>query len=233
MLPSDSLEIVRTSDGTTTARNRDLDVLYRSDEGAAGESLHVFVHGTHLKNKGPVIRVLELGFGTGMNFIRAAHAAIAANATLVYHSVDYAPIHPQFCVDDPIYGAPIQALVQRCRDTKTYQTTSGTGYTLALHPSHWRDADIPNLPFDAIFHDPFDPQTNPDCWTKDTFHWEASHLSDTGRIATYSAAGHIRRAMRDAGLFVARAKGFGRKREMSIAAKRADVLHPLSIKYKP
>ena len=233
MLSIDALEPIQTSDGTMTVRNRDLDVLYRSDEGAAGESKHVFVDGTQLRTLGPVIHVLELGFGTGQNFVSALHAAQASNASLVYHSVDYAPIHPDFCVQNHPTTSVLQELLRHCRASQASHTHRGQNYTLTLHPVDWRVAPIPNIEFDAIFHDPFDPKTNPTCWTTDVFEWEAKFLSDSGRIATYSAAGHVRRAMRDAGLYVARGDGFGRKREMSIAAKCVTTLQPLPIKYKP
>ena len=43
----------------------------------------------------------------------------------------------------------------------------------------------------------------------------AGHTAPGGTFATYTAAGHVRRALSDAGFAVARAPGFGRKRHMT------------------
>lgn len=43
----------------------------------------------------------------------------------------------------------------------------------------------------------------------------ARHTAPGGTFATYTAAGHVRRALAEAGFAVSRAPGFGRKRHMS------------------
>jgi tRNA U34 5-methylaminomethyl-2-thiouridine-forming methyltransferase MnmC len=43
----------------------------------------------------------------------------------------------------------------------------------------------------------------------------ADHTAEGGTFATYSAAGHIRRSLAEAGFAVDRVPGFGRKRHMS------------------
>ena len=44
----------------------------------------------------------------------------------------------------------------------------------------------------------------------------ARHTAPQGTFATYTAAGHVRRALCDAGFSVRRVKGYGRKRHMSV-----------------
>ena len=43
-----------------------------------------------------------------------------------------------------------------------------------------------------------------------------------GSAATYTAAGHVRRALAEAGFEVTRAPGFGRKRHMTTALRPAE-----------
>jgi len=43
----------------------------------------------------------------------------------------------------------------------------------------------------------------------------ARHTAAGGTFATYTAAGHVRRALAEAGFDVARVAGYGRKRHMS------------------
>ena len=47
----------------------------------------------------------------------------------------------------------------------------------------------------------------------------ARHTAPGGTAATYTAAGHVRRALEAAGFAVTRAPGFGRKRHMTIAER--------------
>jgi tRNA U34 5-methylaminomethyl-2-thiouridine-forming methyltransferase MnmC len=45
------------------------------------------------------------------------------------------------------------------------------------------------------------------------------HTAAGGTFATYTAAGHVRRALSEAGFDVQRVPGFGRKRHMSVGRK--------------
>ena len=42
------------------------------------------------------------------------------------------------------------------------------------------------------------------------------HTAPGGTLATYTAAGHVRRALAEAGFAVERRPGFGRKRHMTV-----------------
>lgn len=233
MLTSRQLEYVLTEDGSKTLLHRDLKVLYRSISGAKGESLHVFFNGTGLEQVDRQWTVLELGFGTGQNFAATAEMALQMNQPLIYHGIEAHPIPPEFTSEAQTHGPLMRTLLQEVRNRR--ETCSGTvnNVTLVLHPFRWQDINLTNFKADAIFHDPFDPTVNPDCWTQDIFSWYQTCLADSGRVATYSAAGHIRRAMRDAGLFVAKAPGYGQKREMTVAALNEASLAPFRLKYRP
>ena len=104
---------------------------------------------------------------------------------------------------------------------------------LILHPYSWQECRIKDHFFDAVYHDPFAVSDNPDCWTQDCFSWSHASLNSDGILATYSAAGRIRRAMAAAGFFVAISKGSGSKREMTVAAENLEQLSGLKIKYRP
>ena len=67
-MQSQKLHTVVTKDGSLTVFNEDLGTHYHSVHGALQESLHIFIENglkelTHL----PVVRILEIGFGTGLN----------------------------------------------------------------------------------------------------------------------------------------------------------------------
>ena len=73
---------------------------------------------------------------------------------------------------------------------------------------------------DAWFLDGFSPAKNPELWEPSLMQAVALHTKTGGTIATYTAAGHVRRALQGAGFEVERVAGFGRKRHMTIGRLR-------------
>ena len=68
---------------------------------------------------------------------------------------------------------------------------------------------------DAWFLDGFSPAKNPELWGEGLMAEVAAHTAPGGTFATYTAAGHVRRALAAAGFAVTRAPGFAGKRHMS------------------
>jgi len=73
---------------------------------------------------------------------------------------------------------------------------------------------------DAWFLDGFSPAKNPAMWAPDVMQAVGDHTTAGGTLATYTAAGHVRRALEDAGFTITRTPGFGRKRHMTRGVKR-------------
>src|SRR5690606_20202981 len=70
---------------------------------------------------------------------------------------------------------------------------------------------------DAWFLDGFSPAKNPELWEPALLRQVALHTAPNGTLATYTAAGFVRRGLSDAGFTVERRKGYGRKRHMTTA----------------
>ena len=68
---------------------------------------------------------------------------------------------------------------------------------------------------DAWFLDGFAPAQNPELWEPSLLQSVAEHTNPAGTLATYTAAGTVRRALADAGFAVERCAGFGRKRHIT------------------
>jgi tRNA U34 5-methylaminomethyl-2-thiouridine-forming methyltransferase MnmC len=69
---------------------------------------------------------------------------------------------------------------------------------------------------DAWFLDGFAPAKNPGLCAADLMASVGEKTAQGGTFATYTAAGHVRRALEQAGFAVERVPGFGRKRHMSV-----------------
>jgi tRNA U34 5-methylaminomethyl-2-thiouridine-forming methyltransferase MnmC len=75
------------------------------------------------------------------------------------------------------------------------------------------------LTTDAWFLDGFSPAKNPELWGEALLAEVGRHTKPGGTAATYTAAGHVRRALAAAGFDVTRVAGYGRKRHMTRARK--------------
>ena len=70
---------------------------------------------------------------------------------------------------------------------------------------------------DAWFLDGFSPARNPELWEPALLASVAARSTPGATAATYSAAGHVRRALAAAGFTVTRTAGHGAKRHMTRA----------------
>ena len=67
---------------------------------------------------------------------------------------------------------------------------------------------------DAWYLDGFAPSKNPEMWQQTLFELMVDISRTHATLATFTAAGFVRRGLTDAGFTIQKAKGFGRKREM-------------------
>lgn len=194
---------------------------YFSLQGGLAETRHVFLAGNDLPARlAPGFRIAELGFGTGLNLIAALIAWRAAGVAgpLRFTSFEAFPMtademaralqaFPEAAaVAEPLLaqwagGARRLALP----DLEAEIIIGDARETLAAWPGR----------ADAWFLDGFSPAKNPELWSDALMAEVAAHTAPGGTFATYTAAGHVRRALQAAGFQVKRRPGFGRKRHMT------------------
>lgn len=212
-------------DGGTPASQRFGDVYYSRGEGLA-EKRHVFLAGCGLPEawRGRAsFTICELGFGTGLTFLATARLwaeTAAPDARLNYLAVEAHPLAPdelrRGLAPWPELSAEAEALL------RTYPPPSPgfhrlrlAGITLTLLCG---DAAAmlsqTEASVDAWYLDGFAPSKNPGMWSAAVFHEMARLSRPAARLATYTAAGQVRRGLQDAGFAVELAGGFGRKRDM-------------------
>lgn len=197
---------------------------YYSLENGLAETEHVFLAGNDLPARfGGNFHIGELGFGTGLNLLVtwAAWDRAGRTGTLHFTSFEAYPMAP----------TDMETALARFPKLATYAKTllaewqPGSGKTQLTEGPHLNvvtgDARQ-TLPAwdeqaDAWFLDGFSPAKNPELWEPALLNAVADHTTPGGTAATYSAAGHIRRSLTDAGFTVSRAPGYGRKRHMTRA----------------
>jgi tRNA U34 5-methylaminomethyl-2-thiouridine-forming methyltransferase MnmC len=214
-------EIRETSDGSTTIFVPHWDEHYHSIHGARQESLHVFIdHG--LKNflSQPVIAVLEVGFGTGLNALLTAQFA-STERKIYYEAIEAYPVEADLW-RNLNYAAPgpLSDFFEAIHEAPWgHETTFEKGFALLKRQSLVQDSRLKQAHFDVVYFDAFAPSAQPELWTTEIFSAMINALKPGGILVTYCAKGVVKRAMRSVGFEVIALPGPPGKREMTKAIK--------------
>ncbi len=209
-------------EGGVPVSRRFADAYHARGDGLA-EKRHVFLAGNRLPERwqgAGGFRLAELGFGTGLGMVAAWQLWLRVAAPgAVLHAVSFErwPLEraemaralgrwPEL---RPLAGALI------ARWTGRAGVLDLAGLRLELVIGDARET-VPRWqgPADAWFLDGFAPSRNPEMWEPGLLTAIGARTAPGGSVATYSAAGHVRRGLEAAGFAVERRPGFSGKREM-------------------
>lgn len=183
------------------------------------ETRHVFLSGNDLPARfRDGFQIAELGFGTGLNLLAVA-ACWTGPGTLHFTSFEAFPLPPEDMARalSP-FDLPLASMLEAAwaRSVGPLRVLELPGVHCEIHIGDARDTLLRwGGKADAWFLDGFSPARNPELWGPALMVEVARHTAPGGTCATYSAAGHVRRALQDAGFTVERRPGFGRKKHMS------------------
>ncbi len=224
---SNNLEIVITSDGSATLFNAAVGEKYHSKHGALQESQHVFVNSglqffidTFQKTE---VDILEVGFGTGLNFLLSAEKAKAANIRINYTGIEKYPV-PLHLLDKTAYGQYIDSAENWQKFLEIYEKsfTENIEYIDGVKLRN-HQVDLLNFndqkKYDLIYFDAFAAVHQPEMWSKESIAHTCSFLKDKGIFVTYSVTGELKRNLKSLGFNIQRPAGAAGKREMMRAIK--------------
>lgn len=207
------------------------DVYFCHDNGLA-ESRYVFVDHNRLHERfqrvvcGQSFVIAEAGFGTGLNFLAAwqawQQAEPAAGAVLHFVSVERYPLTDQDIKRALSAWPELHALADQLL-SQYPPLVSGQHRLVFEHGQvrltlYFGDAlaawDDMEFTADAWFLDGFTPALNPELWGDAIAHAVARHSRQDTTVATYTAAGHVRAALNEAGFEMQKVPGFNQKKVM-------------------
>lgn len=218
-----TLKVEVTDDGSATILVAEMDEHYHSVRGALTESNHIyrdcaFLHRSG-KTPGAPTKLLEIGFGTGLNTVVTAMVANEQN-----------PVHYITMEKYPLAEDVVSML--------HYDESINGDLFKAIHAAEWNkpveitpfftlekingDYIVDNLPqgIDVVYFDAFAPEKQPEMWSIEAFGRLVSAMNKGGVLTTYCAKGEIRRMLSSLGLSVERIAGpVGGKREILRATK--------------
>ncbi|MBC6611070.1 tRNA (5-methylaminomethyl-2-thiouridine)(34)-methyltransferase MnmD [Hymenobacter sp. BT507] len=221
------VEVRPTADGSSTLYVPALDEHYHSTHGAVQEAQHVYLQAAlepALAAATDTVRVLEIGFGTGLNAILTLQRSLTAPVALAYDTIEKHPLPP--------------AVVADLHPERYLLNPELLDNFNQLHAAAWDEA-VPLLPhfllhkltgelqhtalpanyYQVIYFDAFAPEKQPDMWTDAVFAQLYEAAAPGALLTSYCAKGSFRRSLKAAGWLVEKLPGPIGKREMTRARK--------------
>ena len=217
------------------------DVYFNTDSGI-DESRFVFIKPSRLQERWKQhqgsFTIVETGFGTGLNFIvtwlewikfqdNKNQSSQQQNNQQKSNHLHFISIEKHPLNKNQITQA--LALFPQLKHLTDQLTDEYPLLVKGFHSLQFKDQNLSltlifddissalpqlNGPIDAWYLDGFAPAKNPDMWTDSLYSSMARLSKENTSIATFTAAGDVRRALSAAGFKLNKTTGFGMKREM-------------------
>ena len=207
-----------TADGSHTLYLPAMDEHYHSINGAIGESEHIFVNAGLRSLTRREIRILEIGFGTGLNaFLTLREVMANLDWRVVYFAVELYPLPFELATRLNYAGLAWPEGESLFLDLHRAEWGKPTQITdrFVLHKIEG-DANHVSLPdgIDLVYMDAFAPEKQPEMWNAALYRRLVDAMAPEATLVTYCAKGDVRRGLRDAGLSMERLPGPPGKRHI-------------------
>lgn len=204
--------------------------IYFSPENGLEETKHVFIEGNDLTrrwadhNLQKSFSILELGFGTGLNFLTTwkEYSKHSDRFRLHYVSIEKFPLNKEE-ISKALSVFPELISIQEEFLNSYQDLIPGMNYfrflngrihlTLFLGDAADALSEISGK-MDAIFLDGFAPSKNPDMWEESILTRLRRVCKSGTTFATFTVARMVRDSLTSCGFSLEKKPGFGRKREM-------------------
>ena len=224
---SKNWKVICTNDGSNSIYIPELDEHYHSFHGALQESMHVFIRAgfDYMLENNAInhLKILEIGFGTGLNCYLTYIQSFINKTKVCYHGIEAFPLN--------------EDLIQQLNYSKLLESKAEIDAFMSLHKSSWNILNqindnfellkihrkvqdlILDQDYDLIYFDAFGPRAQEEMWTETIFKQMFQSLKKGGILVTYCAKGEIKRTLKSIGFIVESIPGPPGKREMTRAIK--------------
>ncbi len=217
-------QLQATADGSFTLRLDEIDETYHSTNGALTEAQHVFIKNGFERYAKEEIKILEIGFGTGLNALVTLDAFLKQDKIKRVHYTS-------------LEKYPVKTSLTKSLNYGQLLSPSLEQEFLKMHQSNWEE-DIKISPsfllqkkefdlleqtlegeYDLIYYDAFAPSKQATMWEDDILQKVINTMTPNAIFTTYCAKGSVRRALQSFGLEMQRIPGPPGKREMLFGIK--------------
>jgi len=197
---------IQSGDGSPTLFSPAFGEAYHNQNGARGQAERLFVGRSGIQALKEA-RVLEVGFGLGLNFFAARRVLCDRGGRLFY--LAYEP--------HPVPVSVLEAFVLACTLAEPWLVEAWEAADGYVYEDHCGVLEVRFFPFergrvpegwaDAVFFDPFSPRANPEAWSKANLRRAFVALRPGGVLVSYAVAGWVRRALAEVGFEVEKLPG--------------------------
>ena len=213
---------IRTADGSWTLRDETLGQACHSLSGAWEQARLRYAGPCRVRELGlerGVVRLLDIGTGLGLNLAAALAALDGTGARLeaVTFERDAEVLSRARELAD--WPAEVEAWLRSAHEALGGEARVGVSIRLVVGDAREQLPAIDELPFDAVFLDPFSPQVAPELWSEAFLAEIARRMTPQSVLSTYSASFAVRLSLARAGLVVGRGPRVGAKAEGTLASR--------------
>lgn len=215
-------EFLTTRDGSVTIHLPEWNEQYHSKHGAINEAKHVFInHGLRYvlslgMPKVVALKILEIGFGTGLNALLSLLHCEENQTDLQYTAVEAFPVTSEEA-GELNYPKLLQidaSLFLSLHEAPWEEEIAVTPLVKLLKRKQHFQEITDRDQFHLIYFDAFGARVQPELWTHSIFKAMFDALKPGGVLVTYSSKGSVRRDMAKIGFLVERLQGPPGKRHM-------------------
>ncbi len=225
------LQFVTTADGSKTLLHSPTGEHYHSMNGAVRESQHVFLEsGLKFFQKHHAVNpvtILEVGFGTGLNFLLSSQFCQDERLGLRYTGIEPNPLSLKILgksgYDEYVSKKTWDLFISGYEPAMEGEMRFPNNILLEIvlkSVSGYNSAKR----FDILYFDAFSAGTQPEMWTRQVLSQASRHLKAGGLFVTYAMNGNLKRNMEALGFSPEKLPGGPGKREMLRATKMSN--HP-------
>ena len=215
-------ELRITADGSPTLYVPDLDETYHSMHGSVQEANHVFIQNglAYMSAVSKKIRILDVGFGTGLNALLSAQFSFENQINTDYIGLEAYPVEEEIWKEiNYLDAAAAKIFYTKMMALPFGKTNAFDAYftisKAAFHIQEWSSSKK----FDLIYYDAFGPRAQAEMWYKSIFEKLFGMMNEGGVLVTYCAQGQFKRDLKALGFTVEALPGPPGKREMTRACK--------------
>ncbi|SFQ21471.1 tRNA (5-methylaminomethyl-2-thiouridine)(34)-methyltransferase MnmD [Hymenobacter arizonensis] len=221
------VEVRPTADGSSTLYVPALDEHYHSTHGALQEAQHVYIAAgltPALAAAHESVRVLEVGFGTGLNALLTLQQSLISPVNIQYDTIEKYPLLPaiisQLGVERYVINPELLAFHEQLHAAPWNESVPlTTRFSLRKIAGALQETALLPNNYHVIYFDAFAPEKQPELWTEAIFGQLYAAAAPGAVLVSYCAQGQFRRNLRAAGWLTEKLPGPPGKREMTRARK--------------
>ena len=217
-----SARVILTDDGSHSLFSDQYNENFHSGFGAITESAHIFINNGLKRVSNNHIRILEVGFGTGLICLLTLLEISKSNQKVSYDALEPFPVEPSVLMNlnYPLLLAAESAKAYKSIISSNWDVEVEIDDNCKLRRINQKLEDfIPDNTYHLVYFDAFSPEIQPEMWSEANFKKIYDAMLSDGLFLTYSCKGIVKRALKSVGFSITKLAGPPGKREILMAKK--------------